>query len=259
MLFYKIGGTPHGHGFDWQFLTAAILTVLFMFIISTISIPLLRVSAFQAGTFSQTTYRFNTYIGMAIVLTNLGEIGIKYFGILISFAIPLINLFAVSLLIWFGGKKTGTYQRIKSGLQAVVSNPLILGCLAGIAFSRSELHFPTFIDNTLQLISMVTLPLALLSIGSSLTLRGVKSHFHLSLVAAFLKLVIMPLVGYGLLILFKVETIPFKVAMIFFSLPASTAIYVLSSQLNSDTELASCSILLSTLLSFLTLSLVLLL
>jgi predicted permease len=47
--------------------------------------------------------------------------------------------------------------------------------------------------------------------------------------------------------------------MIFFTLPASTAIYVLSSQLNSDTELASSSIVISTLLSFFPLSVALLL
>jgi len=48
------------------------------------------------------------------------------------------------------------------------------------------------------------------------------------------------------------------VYFIFFTLPASTAIYVLSSQLGSDTELAAASIVLSAMLSFLSLSTVLL-
>ena len=47
--------------------------------------------------------------------------------------------------------------------------------------------------------------------------------------------------------------------MIFFALPTSTAIYVLSSQMHSDTELASSAILVSTLLSFPVLMIVLLL
>jgi predicted permease len=42
--------------------------------------------------------------------------------------------------------------------------------------------------------------------------------------------------------------------MVFFALPTSTALYVLSSQLNSDTELASASIALSTFLSLVSLS-----
>ena len=51
-----------------------------------------------------------------------------------------------------------------------------------------------------------------------------------------------------------VTGVPFKVGMIFFCLPTSTAIYVLSAQMNSDVELASVAIMLSTLLSFASLS-----
>jgi malonate transporter len=46
--------------------------------------------------------------------------------------------------------------------------------------------------------------------------------------------------------------------MLFFALPASPAIMVLSSQFNSDTEFASAAIILSTLLSFFSMSAVLL-
>jgi len=46
--------------------------------------------------------------------------------------------------------------------------------------------------------------------------------------------------------------------MLFFALPTSTAIYILSSQLHSDTELASAVIVMSTLLSFGSLALILL-
>jgi predicted permease len=56
---------------------------------------------------------------------------------------------------------------------------------------------------------------------------------------------------------FDVTGIAFKVGMLFFAMPTSTALYVLSSQLNSDTKLASASIALSTVLSFVSLSVVL--
>ncbi len=259
MLFWKIGGTFHGEGIDWSFCLAALSATVMMFCLSTLTIKFFRISAYQAGSFSQSSYRFNTYIGMAVILTSIGEEGITYFGILIGFAIPLINLFAVSILIWYSGKKIGLRKRCGIAVRALLSNPLILGCLAGIIYSRSLHTFPSFIDNTLRLISMVTLPLALLSIGGSLTFSGFKKHFSLSLLASSLKLVILPITGYCLFRLFEIEGIPFKVGMIFLCLPTSTAIYVLSSQLNSDTELASTAILLSTILSFFSLSFALLL
>jgi hypothetical protein len=101
--------------------------------------------------------------------------------------------------------------------------------------------------------------LALLSIGGVLSFESLKSHFRVSLLASLFKLVILPLVGYVLLSTWNVTGIPFKTGMIFFTLPASTASYVLSAQLNSDTNLASASIVLSTMLSFIPLSIALLL
>jgi len=62
---------------------------------------------------------------------------------------------------------------------------------------------------------------------------------------------------YYFLNLFRVSGIYFKVSMIFFTLPTSVALYVLSAQLNSNTDFASASIVLSTMLSFVTLSFVL--
>jgi len=79
------------------------------------------------------------------------------------------------------------------------------------------------------------------------------------LLATLLKLLVLPVSGYIMFRLFQVSGTSFKVGMIFFCLPASTAIYVLSSQLKSDTELASSAILVSTLLSFISLSVALLL
>jgi len=43
--------------------------------------------------------------------------------------------------------------------------------------------------------------------------------------------------------------------MVFFTLPTATSAYILSTQMNSDADLSGASIVLSTLLSFISLSL----
>lgn len=259
MLFWKIGGASFEKGIDWHFCFAALCALLTMFVFSILVIKLCRIPVFKAGSFSQSCYRFNTYIGVAVVLNSLGAEGIKYFGILIGFAIPLINVFAVTTLIWFSGQEINFNQRMSMAGKALVSNPLILGCLAGICYSSLAGCFPVFINNSLSLISMVALPLALISIGGSLTFVGVRGNMGLSFLAAGLKLLLLPGTGWFFFNLFNVTGLPFKVGLIFFALPASTAIYVLSSQMNSDTDLASSAIVLSTLLSFFSLSFILLL
>ncbi|RLC06171.1 MAG: AEC family transporter [Deltaproteobacteria bacterium] len=254
MLFWKIGSSPLDKGASVDLCLASILAVIIVYLLSLLAIRLFHITSFQAGTFSQACYRFNTYIGVAIVMTTLGEPGIKYFGILIGFAIPIINVLAVSTLIWHSGDKGTFGQNLKVLLKALISNPLILGCIAGILFSRSNAYFPVFIDNTFSLMTAVTMPLALISIGGSLTLAGLKHHSRNAFLASILKGLILPIIGFSLLNALSVTGIAFKAGMIFFTLPTSTAIYVLSAQLNSDTQLASATIMLSTLLSVISIS-----
>lgn len=258
MLFWKIGGASLENGIDWSFCLATLCTFLTMFALSTIVIKTVRITPFQAGSFSQGCYRFNTYIGVAVILNSLGGEGIQYFGIVIGFIIPLVNVFAVSTLIWFSGEKMESKKRLRFAGGALISNPLIIGCLAGIIYARLVGNFPTFIDNSLSLASMAALPLALISIGGSLTFRGVRQNAGLSLLSAMLKVMALPMIGFCYFYLFHVTGVPFRVGILFFALPASTAIYVLSSQMNSDTDLASSIILISTLLSFVSLSFALL-
>lgn len=259
LLFWKIGAASHATAEVWKFCLVCVGVVVSMFLLSTLVMRLFRISSFKAGSFSQSCYRFNTYIGVAVVLNAFGEEGIAMFGVLLGMVIPIINLFAVSMLIWHSGREMESRQRVRVLARSLAGNPLILGCLAGLCYSRLVGHFPLFINNTLALISMVTLPMALLSIGGALTFEGVRKNLAPALLAATCKLLILPVSGYLALSCFGIEGLGFKVGMLFFSLPASTAIYVLSSQLNSDLELASSAIVLSTLLSFFSLSVALLL
>jgi hypothetical protein len=259
MLFWKTGGASLDQGIDWNFVLASLCALMAMFALSALVIKFSHISDFQAGSFSQSCYRFNTYIGVAVILNSLGTEGVKYFGIIIGFAIPLINFFAVSTLIWFSGQEMDLRKRINLLGMSLVSNPLILGCLAGILYARIFGGFPAFINNSLNLISMVSLPMALISIGGTLTFSGVKENLVLSLLSSALKLGVLPLLGWLFFSLFNVTGVPFKVGMLFLCLPTSTANYILSSQMNSDTGLASAAIVVSTLLSFLSLSVALVL
>jgi predicted permease len=259
MLFWKIGSAPSGLLGEMDLYLAIILSVIVVFIMSTAFIRLTGVKTRQAGSFSQSCYRFNTYVGMALMMSVFGEEGARRFGVLIALVIPIINVLAVGTLTWFGGGTASLHRRIVQTLRALAVNPLVIGCFAGLGYSQTVNRFPLFIDNTLRLASYVTLPLALLSIGGALTFRGLRDHGRLSLAASGFKLVLLPAAGWCLMKVFSVSGESFKIGMMFLCLPTSTALYVLSSQLNSDTELASAAIALSTLLSILPLSAALLL
>jgi hypothetical protein len=259
MLFWKIGSAPLHFEDGWRYLSASALAVVAVCGLSLFYIRWRPVAPFQAGSFNQGCYRFNTYIGMAVLINAFGEAGVQLYGILIGLIIPMINVLCVSVLIWYdtsGADQNG--GRLATTVKSLVANPLILACIAGIIYSRTMGSFSTPVDNTLKLMSQVTLPLALFSIGGSLTFANLRANMGLALAAAGFKLAVLPPLGLVLLWLFGVTGLAWKVSMLFFALPTSTAIYILSSQLHSDTELASAVIVMSTLLSFGSMALVLL-
>ena len=254
LLFLKIGTAETGNFINWDLCLAIVMSIAIIYIISALALKLFNISDFKAGTFSQSCYRFNTYIGMAIVFYALGEAGVQHFGILIGVAIPFINILAVSTLIWYSGRTKATGRRLSIFFKEILTNPLVLACAAGLLYARTLGSFPAYIENTLQLMSAVALPLALISIGGALTLKSLKGNLAIAGIASIIKLLFLPLVGFWILKVLQVSGLPFKVGIIFLTLPTSASIYVLSSQLNSDTELASASIVLSTILSFVSLS-----
>ncbi len=259
LLFWKIGQPSQGALIEWEAILAVIGAVFIVFAVSLIIVQVMRTRNRTVGSFCQSCYRFNTYIGLAVIMSACGEESVRKFGVLIGFAIPFINVLAVGTLIRFSDRKDAEHGQAVSILRSIVSNPLILACILGGLYFELGVPFPVFVDKSLGLVAMVALPLALLSIGGSQTFAGFRNHFKYSCIAALCKLVLLPVIGYILLKGLHVSESWLNVSMIYFALPTSPANYILSSQLDSDIDLATSAIVLSTMLSVVSLSAVLIL
>ena len=121
LLFWKIGTAPPAAGMNFDYCLAALAAVTVVFVLSVLYINISRVGEYQAGTFSQSCYRFNTYVGMAVVLSAFGEAGGRYFGILIGIIIPWINVMAVTVLTWFSGQRFSFWKQVQVTFKAVFS------------------------------------------------------------------------------------------------------------------------------------------
>ncbi len=259
LIFWKIAKQSPDKSINWDLIEPTLVVVVGVFIASLLLAKLMRMDNRKIGAFSQSCYRFSTYLGLAIVAAIYGEEGMREFGILIGFLIPVINFMAVTSLIWYSGTAMPLVYQAKLTLKNIALNPLIIACVAGLLYSRLRLPMPPSLDNTLGLLSALALPLALLSIGASLNLALIQGHLRNSLAAAGVKLLIMPALGYLALTLTGVRGMSLVIGMIYFSLPASPTSYILSSQLNSDADLASSAFVVSTLLSLFSMSAVLVL
>lgn len=258
LLFWKIGGTPAPEAVPWRLWIAVLSSSLLMWILSLVVIAAFRLGAHRAGAFTQGTFRFNTYVAIAVVLGAQGQTGVARLGEILSVAIPLSNVLAVVTFIWFSRESIDQKDRLRLTFGALVRNPLILACVAGMTWARLLPAWPTAVDNTLQLTASLTLPFGLISIGGSLSFTELRHRLAPATGATFLKLLVLPVMGYGFLEMVGIEGPDRLTAMLFFAMPASTAMYNLTSQLDGDADLSSAMIVLSTMASFVSLSVVLL-
>ncbi len=259
LLFWKIGKPTEAISVNWLFIWGVIFSVFIVFALSLMIARGLKIPTGKVGSFSQSCYRFNSYIGIAVILTGLGENGVKEFGALIGFVIPFINLLAVSSMIRYSPENDLQARRWSILFKSVAANPLIISCLAGVLYSNLAMPLPEFIDKTLSMLSMLSLPLALISIGASLTFSKFQEHFSCSSIAALCKMLVLPVIGYCVLSRLELSQTTFQVGMIYFALPTSPQNYILSSQLGSDVDLATSALVFSTILSIFSISAILIL
>lgn len=262
LLFWKIGGRTGQAALAqdlgiFEIMPQVLGAVLIAWLASLVYIRLTNMDPYLAGSFSQVSFRFSTYVGMAVVLTAWGGPGGACLAILVGLAIPLINVLAVGTLVWFSQSQYTGWQKTMMMLKAMLGNPLIIACLLGMAYARYAPPLPVFVENTLGLASSLTLPLALLSMGAGLSLDKLRVYWRPAAAASVIKLLVLPMVGLGLLYLSGASGLAFQVAMVFFVLPSSPSCHILSSQLGGDPDLAVNAVALTTVLSFFSLSLAL--
>lgn len=252
LLFYKIGTADFGANFNSALVVATVGAVAIVFVASFLFATVRGYAPQARGVFSQGAFRGNiAYIGLAIALNAYGEVGLTRAGILMGFLVPFLNLFAIIALL-LPHRHDNKHQDSKFWFKQLLFNPLILASFAGILWSYFELPMPTIVDRSLHIATGMTLPLALLAIGGGFSLKKLHGDLFQAAAAAFCKLVLLPFVALGLLLLLGVEGIDLGIGVLIAATPAATANYIMAQELKGDAELAGSIVMLSTLASAVT-------
>jgi malate permease and related proteins len=136
---------------------------------------------------------------------------------------------------------------------------VLLSLAAGVAVGLSGWLPPLFLDRSLQSIAAVAAPVALISIGGALTGMALRENFSAAAAAAFLKVAVMPALGWICAALLGFDRDQMLVVLVFLSCPTGAASYSLVAEMGGDQTLASATIVLSTLAAVVPLTLALLL
>jgi malonate transporter and related proteins len=140
-------------------------------------------------------------------------------------------------------------------VRQIVFNPLIMSAAAGTLAAALHIHLPVALDNTLLFLQNAAAPVALFALGVTVALRPFgRVPWEVPAVIA-IKLVIHPLVVFGLMLLMGPFAQPWAAtAVLMASLPPALNVFVIARQNESWIEPASVAVLIGTFASVITLT-----
>ena len=232
--------------------------VLAFAILCLVSPPVLK-SNYKCGAFIQGSFRGNFAIFALPLTTNMfGDAGKIAATMMMPIVTIMFNILAVTGFGIFAPKegKKKKSEMLKEILISIVKNPLIIGIMIGFAFSilRTELKVtvPSFALKSLDDISSLAIPLALLSIGVNFNPQNLKGRIGTAMLSMSIKNIILPVIAVSIGVLMGYRGIELSLLLVSFGSPTSVSSYIMAKNMHSDYELAGQILLLTTVFSLLT-------
>ena len=257
LLFHEIGGTDFQQAFSGPLVVGGYAATLVVFLLAFLVARALGLGPSETGVFVQGSLRANlAYVGLPIVFNAVGPSGLRKAGIFLGMIVPLLNgLSIVALTAPHGARKgEGIGSTASRIARQIAVNPIILACLAGIAWSVLKLSLPGMVDRTFRILTPATLPLALLSLGGSFSFERARKGFAVASLAAFLKGCVVTGIGIALYRWMGVSGEDLRIGAIMLGCPAAVVTYVMAARLRGDTDLAGTIIIVSTITSAVTIT-----
>jgi len=193
---------------------------------------------------AQVSFRFNSFIALALAERLLGAEGLLLISLLIGFCVPLFNMGAVWPMARHGEN---------SFLKEIIRNPLILATSGGLLFNLLGFRIPAFMDPSLSRIGAASLALGLMSAGAGMELKALNQGKLLGGLVLTIKHLLVPCLAWGLAQYFQLSPVQTTVLLIFSALPTASTCYVLASSMGYNGPYVAGLVTLSTLLGMLSL------
>lgn len=216
-----------------------------------------RIPHEDRGIYTQGAFRGNNgIIGLALATSLYGDYGLSLGAVLGGVVILCYNvLSAIVLAIYSPGARTGPLAIGKS----ILINPLIIGVLLAIPFAYWRIPLPGWLLTSAEYFAQMTLPLALICIGGTLSLASLRQSSGTALSASLMKMVWLPLLATFGAWLYGFREADLAILFLYFASPTAAASFVMARAVGANHELAAAIIVITTLVAVITTNLGLLL
>ena len=199
-------------------------------------------------------------LGIPLMYSILGPVEAMPYMILVLFHGVIHFTYTTLIIESYRNRNQSNINKIIKIIFGLAQNIVLLGMLIGLALNYFAMPFPNILQNIMQPIAKLALPTVLISMGMALGRFKLTTNLSYSVILTTLKNFIHPLIAFILAkyILFMSPLLVFIVT-IAAALPSGTQTYYFSYRYNSLQDIMSTNIVISTFVSFFTLSIILLL
>ena len=254
MLFRDLVEADFFSVWDGTFVLFCFLATL-LSILLTAALSLLWRERPLRGEFIQAAYRSSIALLGAAFLENLyGNAGAA--SLVIIGAVPLYNVAAVLSLSLTSPSQNGVNRAaLKKALKGIVTNPIILGIVIGLAWTLLRVPEPPILAKTVNSISATATPLGLMALGASFDLKKALGRWKPAVAATAVKLVVLAAVFLPAAVAMGARDDKLVAALAMLASPTTVSSFVMARNMGHERSLTASAVLLSTFCSIFTLTL----
>ncbi|MBW8192598.1 AEC family transporter [Neiella marina] len=205
----------------------------------------------QRGVFVQGCFRGNMgIIGLATIVNAFGNEALAPAGIYLAIISIVYNLTAIVVLS--AAQERSEQSLLLQTIRSTMTNPLLLAIAAGLVLALLGWRLPDWLTTSGRYLANMTLPLALLCVGGSLSLDRLKGNRSLIIQASAVKLVLLPAFSVVCGALLGFSGMNLGILYLMMATPSATASFVMAQQMNGDADLAADIIAVTTVLAVVT-------
>lgn len=209
-----------------------------------------RINRQERGVYVQGAFRGNCgVVGLALAAGMYGDYGLSAGSLLLGVVIVAYNVLSVVVLAMY---QPGQATDWRSLMWKIATNPLIISVLVALPFTAWSVSLPRWLMTSGDYFASLTLPLALICIGATLSMRSLRDSQQVALSASVMKMVVLPALSTGAAWLVGFSGRELGLLFLFFASPTAAASFVMVKAIGGNVALAANIIAITTLMASVT-------
>jgi malonate transporter and related proteins len=255
LLIVTIAQEPSHSLLNWRFLVAfgggTILCFLLVFGILSVQGSRSLASRTMYGITASMT---NTgFVALPVLEAIYGQRAVLPAAIATIFLAVVMLPAAVSLLEVERPEAKDGRSGLLLTVKHVVLSPMVVSTLIGMLWSILGLPLPGPVRAYFDILADALTPCALFAIGLGLSIEGLRANLGRASILSVVKLVIMPMIVYGLSVLLRLDPLYTIAAVICAAVPTAKTVYILAGEYRCEEVMVASTVSLTTLASILSL------